>query len=70
MNVLSLFDGRSTGLDSLIDAGIKVDNYYSSEIDKYAIAVSEYNHKGNIVRLGDVNNWRNWDIDFSKIDVL
>ena len=70
MNVLSLFDGRSTGLDSLIDAGIRVDNYYSSEIDKYAIAVSEYNHKSNIVRLGDVNNWRDWDIDFSKIDLL
>ena len=37
MNVLSLFDGLSGGRIALDRAGIKVDNYYSSEIDKYAI---------------------------------
>ena len=31
MNVLSLFDGISTGKLALERAGLKVDNYYSSE---------------------------------------
>lgn len=69
MRVLSLFDGRSTGLDALVKAKIPVETYYASEIDKYAEAVSRYHHP-NIIRLGDVNNWKNWDIDFSKIDLL
>jgi len=53
MNVLSLFDGMSCGMIALERAGIKVDNYYASEIDKYAIKVSEANYP-KIVRLGDV----------------
>ena len=36
MNVLSLFDGMSCGMIALDRLGIKVDNYYASEIDKYA----------------------------------
>ena len=39
MNVLSLFDGISCGQVALERAGIKVDNYFASEIDKYAIKV-------------------------------
>jgi len=42
-------------------AGIKVDTYYASEIDKYATQVSQKNYP-NIVRLWDVNNWREWDL--------
>lgn len=67
MNVLSLFDGKSTGYDSLIDAGIKIKKYYSSEIDKYANAVSRYNHP-DIIRLGDVRYIQ--EGDFEKIDIL
>ncbi len=52
MNVLSLFDGMSCGMLALERAGIKVDNYYASELDKYAIAVSQHNYP-NIIRLGD-----------------
>ena len=37
MNVLSLFDGMSCGQIALERAGIKVDNYYASEIKKHAI---------------------------------
>ena len=51
-------------------AGIKVDKYYSSEVDKYAIAISEKNYKKSIVRLGDVTKWKDWDIDWSSIDLL
>ena len=53
MNVLSLFDGMSCGMIALERAGIKVSNYYASEIDKYATKVSEHNYP-NIIRLGDV----------------
>jgi len=53
MNVLSLFDGLSCGMIALERAGIKVTNYFASEIDKYAIKVSEKNYP-NIIRLGDV----------------
>ena len=34
MNILSLFDGMSCGRIALDCAGIKVDKYYASEIDK------------------------------------
>jgi site-specific DNA-cytosine methylase len=34
MNVLSLFDGMSCGQLALKRAGIHVDNYFASEIDK------------------------------------
>ena len=37
MNVLSLFDGISAGRMALERNGIKVDNYFASEIDKNAI---------------------------------
>ena len=43
MNVLSLFDGMSCGQQALQRAGIKVDNYFASEIDKYAIEVARKN---------------------------
>jgi DNA (cytosine-5)-methyltransferase 3A len=53
MNVLSLFDGISVARVALDYAGIQVKNYYSAEIDKYAIAVSQKNYP-NIKRLGSV----------------
>jgi len=53
LNVLSLFDGISCGRVALDRAGIKVDNYYASEIDKHAIAVSKDNWK-DIIHIGDV----------------
>jgi len=53
MNILSLFDGVSCAYVALERAGIKVDKYYSSEIEKNAIKVSEKNYP-NIIRLGSV----------------
>lgn len=61
MNVLSLFDGISCGRIALERAGIKVNNYYASEIDKYAIKISETNWP-DIVRLGDVTKWQEWNL--------
>ena len=69
MNVLSLFDGMSCGQIALNRAGITVDNYYASELDKYAISVTQENYP-DTVQLGDVTKWREWDIDWSSIDLL
>tara|TARA_R100000951_G_scaffold23814_1_gene20031 strand:+ start:390 stop:1742 length:1353 start_codon:yes stop_codon:yes gene_type:complete len=53
MNVLSLFDGMSCGMIALDRLGIKVDNYYASEIDKYAMQVSTANYP-DIIQVGDI----------------
>lgn len=53
MNVLSLFDGMSCGRIALERGGIAVDNYFASEIDKYAIRVSKANWP-DIQHIGDV----------------
>lgn len=69
MNVLSLFDGMSCGRIALERAGIQVSKYYASELDKYAIKVTQANWSETI-QLGDVTKWREWDIDWSSIDLL
>lgn len=53
MNVLSLFDGMSCGQIALERAGIKVENYFASEINKYAIQVTKHNYP-NTKHIGDV----------------
>jgi len=53
MNVLSLFDGMSCGQIALDKLGIKVDKYFASEIDKYAIKVTMENYP-NTIQLGSV----------------
>jgi len=68
MNVLSLFDGISCGHIALDKAGIKVDKYYASEIDKYAIKVTNKNYP-NTINLGDVKEINNHTIP-DKIDLL
>lgn len=67
MNVLSLFDGMSCGQIALERAGIKVDKYYASEIDKYAQIVSRANYPDTIY-LGDVRGVKASDLP--KIDLL
>jgi DNA (cytosine-5)-methyltransferase 3A len=54
MNVLSLFDGISGAMQALKELDIKVENYFSSEIDKYAIKISNKNHP-EVIQLGDVH---------------
>lgn len=54
MNILSLFDGISCGRLALERAGIKVDKYFASEIDRYAIQVAKKNfpdtiHIGSVI---------------------
>tara|TARA_R110002020_G_scaffold26953_1_gene86987 strand:- start:12 stop:908 length:897 start_codon:yes stop_codon:yes gene_type:complete len=67
INVLSLFDGLSCGNVALERAGIKINNYYASEVDKYAIKISNKNYPG-IIQLGDVLGVKGKDLP--KIDLL
>jgi len=69
MNVLSLFDGMSCGRIAAERAGLTVTKYYASEVDKYAIKVSQANWP-DIIQLGDVTRWREWDIDWASVDLL
>ena len=68
MKVLSLFDGISSGRVALERAGIPVDVYYASEIDKYAIQIAQKNYPDTI-QIGDCTK-----IDYKKyageIDLL
>lgn len=64
---LSLFDGISSGQVALKRAGIDVEQYYASEIDKFAIKVTQDNFPDTI-QLGDVSNWREWDLP--KVDII
>lgn len=68
-NVLSLFDGMSCGQIALKAANIYYDKYYASEIDKHAIKVTNHNFSDTI-QLGDITKWREWDIDWSSIDLI
>ncbi|SPY36410.1 DNA (cytosine-5-)-methyltransferase [Proteus mirabilis] len=69
MIYLSLFNGISAGRLALSRAGIKFDKYYIAEIDKFANKVSEFHYPDNI-QLGDVNNWCEWDIDWSSVGLV
>ena len=68
MRVLSLFDGISCGQVALERAGIPVEVYYASEIDKYATQITQKNYP-NTIQLGDVTK-----IDFAefigKVDLI
>lgn len=67
INVLSLFDGISCGQIALQRAGIKVNNYFASEIDKHAIKVTQHNWP-NTVQLGSVVDIKAKDLP--KIDLV
>jgi len=67
INVLSLFDGISCGQIALERAGLEVDNYFASEIDKFALQVAKHNYP-NTKHLGDVMQVKGSELP--KIDLL
>lgn len=67
INVLSLFDGMSCGQIALERAGIKVKNYFASEIKKHAIKVAQHNYP-TTVQLGDVTKVKSENLP--RIDLL
>lgn len=69
INVLGLFDGKSSGKTACDLAGIGVNKYYSAEINKYANIVSNSMYP-DIIRLGDVTKWREWNIEWDSIDLI
>jgi len=62
MNVLSLCDGMSCLQLAMKELGMKVDKYYASEIDKFAIKQTQHNFP-NTIQIGSIV-----DIDVSKLD--
>jgi len=54
MKILSLFDGISCARVALERAGIPVDAYYASEVDKYAIQIAQKNYPDTI-QIGEVS---------------
>jgi DNA-cytosine methyltransferase len=69
INKLSLFNGMSFGAMALESLGVEVGKRYSSEIDKYANQATQALFPGTI-QLGDITNWREWDIDWASIDLV
>lgn len=71
INVLSLFDGISCAKLALERAGIKINKYYSSEIDKSALAIQKhhYENDANHIQLGDVKNISGIDLS-DEIDLV
>ena len=67
MKVLSLFDGMSCGRIALDQLGIPVEKYYASEIDKYAIQVSQANYP-EIEQVGDICNLD--PKDYQDVDLI
>ena len=67
MNILSLFDGMGSGFLALRRAGIRINEYYSSEIEQSVMDIANINFP-KIIQLGDILNWREWDLP--KIDLI
>lgn len=68
LNVMSFFDGISCGQYALYKLGVPVAVYYASEIDKFAIQITQKNFP-NTVQLGDINKINFADYE-EKIDLI
>lgn len=71
INVLSLFDGISCAKLALEKAGIKINKYYSSEIDKSALKIQNHHYGDDptFIQLGDVQNINGFDLA-DEIDLV
>jgi site-specific DNA-cytosine methylase len=71
INVLALFDGISCARLALEKAGIKINKYYSSEIDKSALKIQQHHYGAdpNFIQLGDVRNINGYDLA-DEIDLV
>ena len=59
----------SCGQIALRELGVPIERYYASEIDKHAIKQTQLNFPETI-QLGDVEKWREWNIEWEEIDCL
>jgi len=69
MNVLSLYDGMSCTQLALKSLGVRPKKYYAAEWDKYASSITQKNFPDTIP-LGDVTKWKEWDVEWSTIDLI
>lgn len=71
MNVLTVCNGIGGFRVAADIVGLEVDRCYSSEINKDAIKVCDFNYPQDVpYKLGDITKWREWDIDWGSIDLL
>jgi len=64
MNWLNLCSGGEIGRQAVKELGLPVTNWYSFEVDKFAIKVAMDNHD-DVVQLGDIKNYWKWADNFS-----
>lgn len=67
--VVSFFDGMSCGQQALKNLGVNYREYHSFEIEPDPIKVCKRNHPNTIFH-GDVNNWREADINWEEVDLI
>jgi len=67
LTVLGLFDGMSCGQIALDRLSIPVSTYYASEIDKYAVSITQKNFP-DTVQLGDITSLETTELP--QIDLL
>ena len=66
---LSVFNGGGGAHHSLSKENFTFDNFYFSEIDKYANIINQ-KHFPKDIPLGDIMNWESWNIDWSSVDLI
>jgi DNA (cytosine-5)-methyltransferase 3A len=59
----------SCGRIALTELKIKVNRYFASEINRHCIKQTQLNFP-DTVQLGDIENWRNWEIDWPSISLV
>tara|TARA_R110000850_G_C9854374_1_gene455598 strand:+ start:59 stop:907 length:849 start_codon:yes stop_codon:yes gene_type:complete len=69
MIVFSGFDGMSCAQIALNKLGVNPTKYYASEINEPAIKVTQANYP-NTIQMGDITKWREWDLEWSNIDLI
>lgn len=67
INIFSAFDGISCGQIAVNNIGLEYDNYYSSEIDRFATGITQYNFP-NTKQVGDITRIKGED--YPNIDLL
>lgn len=69
INILSLFNGMGTLRQAFENIGVKINKSYSSEIKPFANDLVNY-HFPDTIQLGDITNWREWNIDWKEINFI
>jgi len=69
INVISLFNGMGTLRQALHNLNIPVATYYSSEIKPFANKLQQY-YFPDVIQVGNILNWRDWNIDWATIDLI